>query len=356
MQIALFANTAWLDEELASLHHLVVGLMDEAVRTVQVLPEGRAEDETVGFGTRLSWRETRRRWANRRELRRLAEPLVKAEVALLHALDGRLWKPVLDLGQQLGVPVALSANSGLDVAAASRLRGQMDPGQTLLTAATAPLADLISEAVGGKLEVHTVPPGVHLGKPINHDDDETPCVVVSGDGGCDEHMLVLLEGMRLALRDDPHMQFFFDGQGRDLHKLWRAIERMGLLGSSTLIPRRLGHREVLLRVDALVHPQPLGRARSMTLRAMANAVPVFATRDPVLDYLQPGVTARVLDQPTPEAWAEALRSLSQDREAAAALGRSARDWVKRERLASSQLETLLSLYREIVGEPIAFPG
>lgn len=356
MQIALFANTAWLDEELTSLHHLVVGLMDESVRTVQVLPQGRAEDETVAFGTRLSWRETRRRWANRRELRKLAEPLAKAEVDLLHALDGRMWRPVLDLGDQLHVPVVLSANSGLDAAVAARLAGRMDPERTLLTAATAPLTEMISEAVRGKLPVHTVPPGVHLAKPIDHEDDETMCVVVSGDGGCDEHMLILLEGIRKALDDEPSMQFFFDGQGRDLHKLWRAIERMELLGSSTLIPRRLGHREILLRADALIHPQPLGRARSMTLRAMAHAVPVFATRDPVLDYFLPEVTARVLDQPTPEAWAAALRSLSQDRPAAAALGRSARAWIERQRLASSQLETLLTLYRELIGEPIAFPG
>ena len=59
MHVALLANTAWLDEELATLHHIVVGLLDESVRVVQALPQGRAEGEIVSFGTRLSWRERR---------------------------------------------------------------------------------------------------------------------------------------------------------------------------------------------------------------------------------------------------------------------------------------------------------
>lgn len=356
MKIALFANTAWLDEELTTLHHLVVGLMDDSVRTVQVLPKGRAEGETVGFGDRQSWRETRRRWMNRRELRKLGPGLGESGVDLLHALDGRLWRPVVDLGTMLNLPIVLSANSGLDADLAARVANRLTPGRVTLTAATAPLAELISEAVGGRIEVQTVPPGVHLGKAIDHRDDETLCVVVSGDGGCDEHMLVMLGGMKLALAQEPGMQFFFDGQGRDFHKLWRAIDRLGMLGSSTLIPRRLGHREILLRADALTHPQPLGRARSMTLRAMANAVPVLAARDPVLDYLVPEVTATVLETPTPESWADALLSLSREPAKLAGLGASARAWIQEHRLASSQLETLLGIYRQLVGEPIAFPG
>lgn len=356
MHVALLANTAWLDEELATLHHVVVGLLDESTRVVQVLPRGRAEGEVVSFGTRLSWREGRHRWLNRRSLRKLAEPLREEAVDLVHAVDGRLWLGALDLGAQLGVPVLLSANSGLDLAVAARCVDRLLPGQAAITCATQPLVELMNQAVGGAVPVELVPPGVHLGKASERAEDETPCVVVSGDGGSDEHITALLEGAKQVIDQHPGLQLFFDGQRQDPHKIWRAISRHGLLANSTLIPRRLGHREVLLRAGALLHPQPLGRARSLTLRAMAHAVPVLACADPLLDYLIEGVTAHVLHDPSPEAWAKALSEFATQPRRWSALGRTAQQWVGKNRLASTQLDSLLRVYRKLTGEPLAFPG
>ncbi|MEO0477089.1 MAG: hypothetical protein AAF085_14130, partial [Planctomycetota bacterium] len=172
MQVALIANTAWLDEELATLHHLVVGLLDESVRVVQVLPTGRAEGETVSFGTRLSWRERSGKLRNRRAIGRLAEPLKAQGTQLIHALDGRLWRASLDLGRQLQVPVVLSANSGMDIDLSTRVSGRLVPGQHAVLCATEPLRQLIDQAIGSAVPVRHVPFGVHLGKPAPHNDDE----------------------------------------------------------------------------------------------------------------------------------------------------------------------------------------
>lgn len=356
MHVALLANTAWLDEELVTLHHIVVGLIDEATQVVQVLPQGRAEGEVVSFGARLSWREGKRRWLNRRALRRLAGPLRQEGVGLIHALDGRLWLGALDLAAQLNVPALLSANSGMDLAVASRITDRLAKNPTAITCATTTLTELMLQAVGGAAQIEHVPPGVHLGTVGERRDEETPCVVVSGDGNSDEHVVALLEGARLAIDQHPNLQLFFDGQRQDPHKLWRAINRHGLLANATLIPRRLGHREVLLRAGALLHPQPLGRARSLTLRAMAHAVPVIACADPLLDYLIDGTTARVLHDPSPANWAKAIVGFATKPEPWRELGQSAKQWVGENRLASTQLESLLHAYRDLIGEPIAFPG
>jgi hypothetical protein len=356
MHVALIANTAWLDEELATLHHIVVGLIDESTRVVQVLPRGRAEGETVSFGSRLSWREGRQRWLNRRALRGLAGPLRERGVGLIHALDGRLWLGALDLAAQLNVPALLSANSGMDVGLATRLADRVAKHPSAITCATAPLTELMRQAVGGAAPIQHVSPGVHLGKVSDRRDEETPCIVVSGDGGSDEHTAALLQGAKLAIAEHPSLQLFFDGQRQDPHKLWRAISRKGLLANATLIPRRLGHREVLLRAGALLHPQPLGRARTLTLRAMAHAVPVIACADPLLDYLIDGTTARVIHDPTPDNWAKTIVGFASKPGPWRELGRSAKRWVGDHRLASTQLETLLRVYRELAGEPIAFPG
>lgn len=356
MHVALLANTAWLDEELATLHHIVVGLIDESVQVVQVLPQGRAEGEVVSFGSRLSWREGSRRWLNRRAVRRLSQPLGESGVDLVHALDGRLWAASLDLAAQLGVPALLTANSGMDIAVARRCADRFRPGQVAIACVTEPLTALMLQAVGAAAQIEHVPPGVHLGKTVERADDETPCIVVSGDGGSDERVVALLEGAKRAITQHPGLQLFFDGQRQDPHRLWRSISRHNLLANATLIPRRLGHREVLLRAGALLHPQPQGRARSLTLRAMAHGVPVMACADPLLDYLIDGVTARVLQDPTPEAWAKAIVGFATKPAAWRALGKSAQQWVGEHRLASTQLESMLRVYRELTGEPLAFPG
>lgn len=356
MHVALLANTAWLDEELATLHHIVVGLIDESTRVVQVLPQGRAEGEVLSFGTRLSWNETGPRWRNRRSIARLAQPLREEGVGLIHALDGRMWRSALDLAKQLNVPAVLSANSGMDIALANRCRDRMIPGQTAILCATEPLTQLVLEAVGGSADVSHVPPGVHVGEPNARGEDEVPCIVISGDGGSDEHVDMLLEGAKQAIETHPEIQLFFDGQRLDPHKLWRAIRHMGLLPNATLIPRRLGHRELLLRAGALVHPQPLGKARTLTLRAMAHALPVIACADPLLDYLIDGETARVLHDPTPEAWSKSLIGFVTKPELWRGLGQSAQRWIGNNRLASTQLELMLRTYRDLTGEPLAFPG
>ena len=356
MHVALIANTAWLDEELATLHHIVVGLIDESTRVVQVLPQGRAEGETVAFGTRLPWKETRRRFRNRRAIARLSGALQEQGVDLLHALDGRLWRATLDLSQQMGVPAVLSANSGMDLSVAARIADRLVPGQASVVCATKPMTELVQQSVRGAVPVSHVPMGVHLGKTIQRSDEETPCIVVSGDGGCDEYVEALIEGVKQVTEHHPDLQLFFDGQGEDPRRLWRAIRAAGLLGNATLIPRRLGHREVLLRAGALLHPQPLGRARSLTLRAMAHAVPVISCTDPLLDDLIDGTTARVISDPTPEAWAETLTSFAEEPSQWRVLGQSAQQWIGENRLASTQLDLLLKVYRDLVAEPIAFPG
>lgn len=356
MHVALIANTAWLDEELATLHHLVVGLLDESVRVVQVLPMGRAEGEVVSFGKRLSWREHRWPFRNRLALNRLAEPLKQEGVTLIHALDGRQWRAALDLGRQLNLPVVLSANSGMDIKLATRYAGRLVPGQHIILCATEPLAKLIDQSIGSAVLVRHVPFGIHLGKPTPHNDDETPCLIISGNGGYDDDMHRLLVGAKQAIEAQPDLQLFFDGQRQDPRALWRAIRREGLIANATLIPRRLGHREVLLRAGALVHPQPLGRARSLTLRAFAHAVPVIACADPLLDELIDGQTARVLHDPSVENWAKTIISFAKAPAPWRELGQSAQQWVGQHRLAATQLQHLLSTYRQLTGEPIAFPS
>lgn len=365
MHAALMANSAWLDDELTTLQQLAVGLVDEQVRLTRVLPTAvdGAElgvGESSLIGKRMMWKESRITAMNHRRLVKLCDELDADGVDLLHALHGDLWQPAMVIGDQLDLPVVFTANSVDDVRQAGRLVKQLNPTRCVFAATTEPIAAELRLRTQNLVRIETVVPGVHVGDPTLHQrtvgGDELPCIAVCGDGEMDEAYQVFLEGMRQVVNDQPEIQFFFDGQLTNQHQLWRAVKKMDLLGNTSFVPRRRGHREMLLMADAIVHPQTLGRSRGVTLLAMAHAVPVLAAADDYLDYLVPDHTAWIVEEPDAEAWAEVLGRLVCDPDAAADLGMRSRAWVHEERLASDQITRMLSLYRGMAGEPLPFTG
>ncbi|MEM7627300.1 MAG: glycosyltransferase [Planctomycetota bacterium] len=365
MHAALLANSAWLDDELTAFQQLTVGLVDEQVRLTRVLPtavggSGLGMGDSSLLGKRITWAESRLAAVNHRRLVKLCDALDADGVDLLHALHGDLWQPAMVVGDQLDLPVVFTANSAADVRQAGKLVKQLNPTRCVFTATTEPIAEDLRLRTQNLVRVETVVPGVHVGDPKLHQrtagGEEAPCVAVCGDGNMDDQYQQFLEGVRLVVDDHPEMQFFFDGQLTDQHQLWRAVKKMDLLGNASFVPRRRGHREMLLMADAIVHPQELGRARGVTLLAMAHAVPVLAAADEMLDYLVPDHTAWVVEEPDAEAWADVLLRLVRAPDAAADLGMRSRAWVHEERLASDQIARTLMLYRGMAGEPLPFAG
>lgn len=356
MHVALLTNRAWLDEELVPFQHLVVGLIDERVRVAQVVPEGVSAEDLSGFGEHVPWRESSVPALNQYRVSSLDDPLGGLGVDLIHALDGRMWRGGLKLAESLGVPIVLSACSKLDIKLAQRLLPGLDPARVAVTAATEPITQAIREAAGPDLLVVDIGTGVHTHnvEPPTPGEGQALCVIVSGNGVWDTDYETLLGGIGLFIERHPVSQFFFDGQGGGQHQVWKAANAAGLLGNISLTPRRLGHREMLLRSHALIHPQALGRSRSLTLRAMARGLPIIARHDPYLDYLIDGETAVVLDEPGPERWAEALDRLVNQTRASADLGRSAMRWIKQHRTTSQQVAGVLDVYRRMAGQTIPF--
>ncbi|GAB4192054.1 MAG: hypothetical protein Kow00105_06080 [Phycisphaeraceae bacterium] len=356
MHPALLTNRAWLDEELAPFQHLVVGLIDEGVRVAQVVPEGVSHEDLSSFGEQVWWRESRVSTLNYFRLAGLNDTLTDMGVDLIHAMDGRLWRAALNLAEAMSVPAILSAYSKLDIRLAQRLLAAQDPSKVAVTTATEPLTGAIREVVSDNVLVRTIPPGVHV-----HQDsqslsspEQALCVIVSGNGEMDEDYQILLDGIARFIRSRPMTQFFFDGQGSTQHQIWKAANAAGLLGNISLTPRRLGHREVLLKAHAIIHPQPLGRARSLTLRAMARGMPVIARQDPFLDYLIDGETAVVLENPDASQWVNVLDRLVEDVSRMTELGQRAMDWVRRHRTTSQYVAGVLDMYRRMTGESIPF--
>lgn len=360
MHVALIANTAWLDEDLAMFRYLVVGLLDEQVRVAQVVPARVDAGEVSGFCERVTWRDSTWSIVRGRRLSRLADRLEELGVDLIHALDGRVWGGAMKLAHQLELPLVLSASSAMDVQLVERLRRVRDLVNMAMVTTTQPLAEAIQSKLEPGIDVSVVVPGVPsveatAVQPRERGKDGVLCAVVSGNGVYDPHYETLLLGLQSVIQAYPDCQFFFDGQGGDQHQLWQAAQRYGLLANVSLAPRRLGHREMLLRADLLIHPQPLGRSRTLTLGAMAHGVPVIALADSWLDYFIDQETAWVVHQPDAKQWQDMIVAFAQDDSQGRDLAERARQWVAQHHSPAMQVDQTLGVYRQVTGESIKFP-
>ncbi len=344
--------------EALGLGPLVVGLLDESVRLTRVLPRGVDPPGGDLAGPVLTMPD-RGWWLGRRgRFERLAEVLSEQDPDLVHALDGERWPEAIALGALLDVPVVLSTRGGSDVRLASRRLKQVNPTRLLLTAPTEPLARELREATDNLVRVEALPTGVHVtqASPVERLPDQPLCLMLSSDAPLDDDYARCMAGLAEFCETQPATQCFIEGEQPEAHAVWKLARRMGLMPHLSFVPGRLANTAVLLSAHALVHPQALGEARAITLLAMARAMPVLAVADPMLDYLVPDHTARLIDDPTPQAWLDQFRQLAEDPRNAAELGQRAQAWVHEERLAADQVDRLLSLYRQLVGEPIAFRG
>ncbi len=358
MQVALLANTAYLHEESAMFRQLVVGLIDEQVRVVQVVPDNLALSETNSFGQILTWRESTWPFVLRRRIMELAEPLEKLKVDLIHVLDRELWPAAIRLAQRLEKPAVLSVWSVEDLDHVNQIAKLNQAAQTAVIAPSGPMAQAIIEHLDADMAVEVVPRGIQLGELLERPslDDQPLCVAVSGNGSPDEDYDALLSALRDIADDYPQSQYFLDGQGTNQHDLWQMIKRYELQPNVNLVPPKLEHSEILMGTHMLLQPQALGRCRSLSLQAMAHGLAVLAQADPWMDHLIDDKTAWLVHGPDPSQWQNLIRRVIEQPERSDQLGQRARRWVGEHRLASGQIAATLDLYQRMTGETLKFPS
>ncbi len=361
MYVGLITDTTWLNDERATLKSLVVGLIGEQVRVAQVVPTRTARDVPSPFVEQVVWQDSRRDFLRRHRLARVAHALDELGVEVLHAVDGRLWHGVLMLAERLGLPAVLNVNAAADLNRIVALRRQIGACRVAFSTATPQLTQAVRQHTSDPSLVDTIAFGTHVpAQPNNPPAGGALCVVITGNGSLDTHYQSLFAAMEQFVAHCHGALFFFDGLGADQHSLWKAARRHRLLPHASMVPAHLSRRDLLMGAHALVHPQPLGWARSMTLQAMAYGLTVLAQRDPWLDYLEHDRTAWLLDGGDPgkpagaEAWLTLLGRAWEDHAGAARLHESARQWVRQRHLAATHVDKTIRLYRQLSGESYPF--
>lgn len=351
MKVALIADSLWLMQELTTFRRLAVGLLDEQVRLVRVMPQWAVgeQDHLAMAGAALAYPVASWHWLRDRRLKQLAEQLREQDVDLLHVLDASLQRVGIALGQELNLPVVCSlwTREFADQLAASSGGVSM-----AYAAATDDLVERAKRRLGSTATVVKVPPGVYtvpreaLKLPLSRP-TESLSVLVIGNGNADVHFQAMLEAMALVREQLGHANYFIYCGTADQHAVWQMAERFKLLNQVSFVPGEPGSRDLMVQADVVIAPQPTGRARTLLLEAMGAARPVLAAEDPVLDFLRGGETAILLPSLTPEDWAAWLKRLVTEPQRFIDLGLSAQQYVQQHHSASRFVVRILELYHRM---------
>lgn len=354
MKVALLADSAWLVREASTLAHLAIGLTNEQVRVVPVVPLGYELDHLSLVTDKVSYQPSPWRILRGYGIRRSVEALRELDVDVVHALSGTMaWGAVI-LGRALGVPVVCSCWSSDELDVIARKWASLSG----CTFATAGLLDLAKEQYGESDVMELARPGVLVGSGVAQaplaDPSNSLCCLVLSNGRDDYYNLSLLDALAGLGDEMKQVQLFIYTASASKQRLWQAAEKRGLLGQVNFIGGDLATRRLALQADVLIQVQPDGCARSIVLQAMATGRPVVAAADPMIDYLIEGRTARLVTQISAERWAECFSQLVNAPRSFVALGASAKEYVKAEHSAFGFVSVILNMYQTVTGAPIRF--
>lgn len=138
----------------------------------------------------------------------------------------------------------------------------------------------------------------------------------------------------------------------------KHARKLGLNDRLSIVPSLEHSRSLTLCCDLLILPDADGQHRSIILDAMAHGVLVLAASDPLLaDLLRHNTTALLTERHDAESWLKLLNTAFSGAGELDAIRTRAKDFVRGERTASAQVDSIASAYDQLCGqEAIPFAG
>ncbi len=180
------------------------------------------------------------------------------------------------------------------------------------------------------------------------DSDKLPVIGSVGRLAAVKGHDTFLRAARRVLDSGVEALFMIVGEGTEESALRRLVRELDLQESVTLLPHMPSRRE-LYRIFDIVSVSTLrGGVGATALEAMAMAKPVVASAvGDMLELIHNGKTGLLVEPQNPEALASALISLLRDPEAAAQLGRDARQFACEHFSLLELVDTTLEFYDDV---------
>jgi glycosyltransferase involved in cell wall biosynthesis len=184
----------------------------------------------------------------------------------------------------------------------------------------------------GSARLAVIPSGIRLPAPdavararASREQAKRPLVASAGRLETERRFDVLLRAMPGVLKRLPECRFVIAGSGSAEGGLKRLAARLGVEHALTWTGWLKSIDPVLTESHVYVNPWPWEGFGMATAEAIAFGLPVIAVRSGAsIELVEDGVTGRVVAPEDPEALADAISELIEDRSRAAAMGERGR--------------------------------
>ena len=290
MTVAMIMSKDYLEQEHAMLHRLVVGLLDEGIQVIRVVPESETEslpsyETTVTFAKRIETPMPVSRMLRNKRREDIEELFTKHDVSTIVGYGKDAMKLALDVAHNLEVRVMCEVVSMKD---AMRVKKKLPIWRWL--AATPSIEQEIARRVGVE-RVALVPLGVtnHNSKTKDCDAHHT-CVVVLDAAGDVKNTNEILESLTLF----PNIHIFLELAGKHQQRIWKQIRKLEMHDRVTCLRDVSALRQLVVHADLVVLPSATMPVRTVLLEAMLRGVPILATQMQGFDMLIDEETAIIV--------------------------------------------------------------
>lgn len=347
INVAFMVDHQMMRHEYDWISRTIVSLMAAGVGVARLIPDESLDDPRLGLIEPIRYPQGGLPWAFKSGLERAAKALRPKAPRVIHAVGTGAWRPARILASLIDATVALSLWSRSDVKAARRLARHRNIGA--FVPASQGLANELAFTVDREL-IQVVPIGVHVPtepRSILDQIEFSVAILLAGRGASHESILAVLNGFSLIATDFPQVMLFADLDSAMTARVWRYAHIHGLHSQFGLIPHIHEHRDLALGASILIKPEALGRCDTFLLEAMVLPTAVVAGRDPFLSALDDEETFLGIEDPTPQAWATALRQILASPQKANEQAYRAREHIARNHAMADQCQALVATYRHI---------
>ncbi len=360
--LCLVVDEQVLDRFPTAVRYLQIGLIDEAIDTLLVVPEGsRAQSLVSGMTTFVTYRSPQwplARW-NRRamiaQVQRKIDSLHRGAPVIVHALSGSAGPLAADVAAATSADLLLTISATaeindpalapcLDAAAALAA-----PSQRLLRAISAsPLARKPAHLAGLGAVASNVPAAFSAPQ-------LAPAIVYAGALCANCGVESLLRATKRVLGDHPNTVLFILGKGPAENALRNLAGALDLRHHVTFVGRIEHWQTVLEAADVFCLPRTQNVFREEPIHALAAGLAIVAPDDDLYDDLINEQTALLFPDHDETRLADQIRRLIDNHEFARTLAATAQSYARSNYSIAHMVADHVRIYRQVQARGNTFP-
>ena len=333
MTVAMIMSKDRLDQEHAMLNRLVVGLANDGIQVIRIVPTTPNDElddfeKAVSLAKRISTPMPISRLLRNTRREEILFQLDKIEVDSIVAFGNEAEKVAIDIAPELNAPILREVVS---MRAARRIRKSSKVWRWL--AATPSIESVIAKRVGeDRVSLVPLAAATSHAVPINTAMNTTKsnrCISILDAASNPKATRKILE----AVKDTEDIHIFLELIGHNQHKIWKQVLQLDMLDRVTCLRDMAALRTLIVQTDLVLLPSPSMQVRTILLEVMLASIPIIATTIEGFDMLIDEETAIIVD----EDWSNAIDLILQDSHFASRIGDAGANLITEQYASSAQI-------------------